>query len=64
MVTTKLILQSSYRKKDNTVPIVFRIIKDRKSRFIFTLQYTLEEYWKSDVCKVRSSYTNSLNFNS
>jgi len=63
MVTTKLILRPSYRKKDNTVPIAIRITKDRKSRFIFTGQYILEKDWNSNLCKVRSSHPNSARLN-
>jgi len=63
MATVKLVLRKHYQKKDGSYPLVLRITKDRKTRFIFTGKYFLEKDWDSSEKRVKKSHPNSTRIN-
>ena len=63
MASLKVVLRTNKQKKDGTCPIAIRIIKDRKTRFVFTGQYILEKDWNDEEHKVRKSHPNSRRLN-
>lgn len=63
MASVKILLWKHHKKKDETCPLVLRIIKDRKPRYIFTGEYILEKDWNPDEAKVRKSHPNSSRLN-
>jgi integrase len=64
MATAKIILRKEYQKKDGTYPLVIRIIKDRKPKYIFTGQYIFEKDWDKTNSKVKKSHPSSTRLNS
>lgn len=63
MASLKAVLRTNKRKNDGTCPIAIRIIKDRKTRFVFTGQYVLDKDWNDEEHKVRKSHPNSVRLN-
>ena len=59
MSSIKLVLRTQKKKSDGTAPLAIRITKDRKTRFIFTGKYILEQDWNDQICRVRKSHPNS-----
>ncbi|MFY0602955.1 MAG: site-specific integrase [Flavobacteriaceae bacterium] len=64
MATAKIILRKEYQKKDGTYPLVIRIIKNRKSKYIFTGKYIFEKDWDASNSKVKKSHPSSTRLNS
>lgn len=63
MASSKIVLRKNKKKSDGTCPLALRIIKDRKTRFIFLGHYILEKDWDSQLCKVKKSHPNSARLN-
>lgn len=63
MASLKVVLRTNKQKKDGTSPLALRIIKDRKTRFVFTGQYISEKDWNAELCKVKKSHPNSVRLN-
>jgi len=63
MATVKIILRKNYKKKDGSYPIVLRITKDRKARFIFTGEYIQEKDWDAKKGLAKRTYKNSTRLN-
>ena len=63
MATVKLVLRKHYQKKDGSYPLVLRITKDRKARFVFTGKYLLEKDWDEKERRVKKSHPNSTRLN-
>ncbi len=63
MASLKLLLKTDYKKNDGTCPLVIRIIKDRKPRYVFTSYYILEKDWNEEERIVRKSHPNSVRLN-
>ncbi|WP_026810552.1 site-specific integrase [Arenibacter latericius] len=63
MATIKIILRKNYQKKDKTFPIVLRLTKNRKTKFIFTGEYILKKDWDDTKGLARNSHPNSARLN-
>ncbi len=63
MASIKIVLWKHDQKKDGTFPLAVRIIQNRKTRYIFTGKYILEEHWNNDLCRVKKSCPNSARLN-
>ncbi|UOY04981.1 site-specific integrase [Muricauda sp. SCSIO 64092] len=63
MASVKILLWKHYEKKDGTCPLVLRITKDRKPRYVFTGTYILEKDWDSVHSKIKKSHPNSKRLN-
>lgn len=63
MATIKLMLWRYDKKKDGTMPIVLRVIKDRKPKYVFTGESILEKHWSYRDNKVKKSHPNSTRLN-
>ncbi|NKI27853.1 tyrosine-type recombinase/integrase [Arenibacter sp. 6A1] len=63
MATIKIILRKNYQKKDKTFPIVLRLTKDRKSKYLFTGEYILKKDWDETKGLARNSHPNSARLN-
>ena len=63
MASTKLILRTDKKNKKGESPLFLRIIKHRKSSFVFLGIKLLEKDWDSDTSKVKKSHKNSLRLN-
>lgn len=63
MASAKVILYKSKKKKDGTHPLVLRIIKDRKSKYVFLKHWIKESDWDDPQGKVRKSHPNSQRLN-
>lgn len=49
MASIKILLKTNKQLSDGRHPIAIRIIKDRKTKFIFTGKHSLKEHWDSDL---------------
>ncbi len=63
MASVKIVLVKHKRKKDDTLPIAIRIIKNRKPSYIFTGEYILEKNWNYDDKCAKKSHINSTRLN-
>ncbi len=63
MATVKIIIRKNYQKKDGSYPIVLRITKDRKSKYIFTGEYIQGKDWDEKKGLAKRSYANSARLN-
>ena len=63
MATIKLVFWKHDKKKDNSHPIAIRITKDRKTRYVFTGKYVLENDWDFENNRVKKSHENSARLN-
>ena len=63
MASTKLILRTDKKNKKGESPLFLRIIKHRKSSFVFLGIKLLEKDWDADTSKVKKSHKNSLRLN-
>ncbi|MCM4169811.1 Tyrosine recombinase XerC [Arenibacter antarcticus] len=63
MATVKIILRKNYQKKDKSFPIVLRLTKNRKSKFLFTGEYILEKDWDETKGLARKCHPNSARLN-
>jgi integrase/recombinase XerD len=60
----KIILYKSKLRPDGTYPLVLRITKDRKRRYIFTKHFVTEDQWDSaGAGQVKKNHPNSLRLN-
>ncbi|PLX13619.1 MAG: integrase, partial [Marinilabiliales bacterium] len=62
MASVKIVL----RKKKNSkgeYPIAIRITKDRKTSYIYTGKYVLEEQWDISEQKVKKNHPNNKRLN-
>lgn len=60
--SAKVLLYKSKNKKDGSHPIVVRVIKNRKPKYIF-IGWIKEKDWDEKNLRVKSSHPNSLRFN-
>lgn len=63
MASLAIVLRKDKLKKDGTCPLVIRIIKDRKPKYIFTGYSIFEKDWNSETKRVRKSHLNSKRLN-
>ncbi|MCH7928370.1 MAG: site-specific integrase [Candidatus Dadabacteria bacterium] len=63
MASLKIVIRTNKKKADGTCPLALRIIKDRKTRFVFTGQYILEKDWNAELSNVKKSHPNSARLN-
>lgn len=49
MASIKILLKTNKQLSDGRHPIAIRIIKDRKTKFIFTGKHSLKEHWDSNL---------------
>ena len=56
MASLKIVIRTNKKKVDGTCPLALRIIKDRKTRFVFTGQYILEKDWDAEGKEKGYSY--------
>ncbi|MDO5981856.1 site-specific integrase [Flavivirga spongiicola] len=52
------------KKKDNTFPLVIRVTKNRKTRYIFTGEYVLQKDWDAEKNVIKKSHPNATRMNS
>ena len=64
MASIKIILWKHDKKKDNTFPLVIRVTKNRKTRYVFTGEYVLEKDWDEEKRLVKKSHPNAKRMNS
>lgn len=62
MISTKILLYKSKKKKDGTHPLALRIIKDRKPKYVF-FDYIHEKDWDKKRGKVKESHMYSARIN-
>jgi integrase len=62
MASVKALLYTSKKKSDGRHPIVLRIIKDRKPRYIY-IDWVFEKDWDSKRLRVKISHPNSKRLN-
>jgi hypothetical protein len=62
MASVKALLYTSKKKSDGRHPIVLRIIKDRKPRYIY-IDWVFEKDWDSKRLRVKNSHPNSKRLN-
>ncbi|MCE7056901.1 site-specific integrase [Algoriphagus sp. AGSA1] len=63
MASIKIVLRTNKKKKDGTCPLAIRIIKHRKTRYVFTGKYIPERDWDDQHGRVKKSYENSARLN-
>ena len=63
MASTKVILRTQKVRKDGSHPLVLRVIKDRKTKFIFLGSYLQKKDWNEVETRVRKSHPNSVRLN-
>jgi len=63
MASIKAVLRTNKKKRDGKCPIAIRLIRDRKTRYIFTGYYVLEKDWHSEASMVKKSHPNSARLN-
>nr|WP_299073028.1 tyrosine-type recombinase/integrase [uncultured Allomuricauda sp.] len=63
MASVKIILWKHDQKKDGTFPLAIRITHNRKTRYVFTGKYILENEWNKTLSKVKKSHPNSVRLN-
>jgi integrase len=63
MASIKIVLRANKKKKDGTCPLAIRIIKDRKTRYVFTGKYIPEKDWDDQHGRVKKSHENSARLN-
>ena len=63
MATVKIVLRKNYKKKNGSFPIVLRLTKDRKTKFLFTGEYILEKDWDETRGLAKKSHPNSSRLN-
>lgn len=63
MGSIKIMLRESKKKPDGTMPLVIRVIKDRKTKFVFLGHYIKETDWDVEDKKVKKSHPNSAALN-
>ena len=63
MASVKIVLVKHKQKKDGTLPIAIRIIKNRKPSYIFTGEYIHEKNWNYDEKCAKKSHVNSTRLN-
>lgn len=61
-LSTKIILRKK-PNKEGLFPLVIRITKDRKTSFVYTGRYIVENQWDEVNKKVRKSHPNSIRLN-
>jgi integrase/recombinase XerD len=63
MITAKVLLYKSNKKKDGTIPLVMRIIRNRKPEYIPIGINLTEEQWDSKEKRVKKSHPNASQIN-
>lgn len=63
MASVKIVLVKHKQKKDGSIPIAVRIIKNRKPSYIFTGEYIFEKHWNVEEKCARKSHPNSTRLN-
>ena len=63
MASIKIVLVKHKKKKNGTIPLAFRIIKNRKPSYMFTGEYILVKDWDDKTEKVKKSHPNSTRLN-
>jgi len=63
MASVKIVLVKHKQKKDGTVPLAVRVIKNRKPSYIFTGNYIFEKDWNAIERCVKKSHPNSTRLN-
>lgn len=63
MASVKIVLVKHKKKKDGSVPIAVRLIKNRKPSYIFTGNYVLEKDWNATERCIKKSHPNSTRLN-
>ena len=63
MISTKIILRTDKTNKAGEHPLYLRLIKDRKSKYIFIGQYIKLEHWDDEQKRVRKSHPNAQRLN-
>jgi integrase len=63
MASVKIVLAKHKQKKDGTIPIAIRIIKNRKPSYIWTGEYILEKDWNAEEKSAKKSHSNSSRLN-
>lgn len=63
MITTKVILRTDKKRKDNKCPLFIRITKSRTHAYINVGLYVEEKLWNTEKQKLRTSYPNSIRAN-
>lgn len=62
MASSKILLYKSKQKSDGRYPIVIRVIKDRRPKYIY-IDWVFEKDWNEDTRQVKSSHPNSKRLN-
>tara|TARA_R110000765_G_scaffold223743_2_gene327843 strand:- start:2050 stop:3387 length:1338 start_codon:yes stop_codon:yes gene_type:complete len=63
MASVKIVLVKHKKRNDGTLPIAIRVIKNRKSSYIFTGVYILMKDWNATERCVKKSHPNSTRLN-
>ena len=63
MASVKIVLVKHKKKKDGSVPIAVRLIKNRRPSYIFTGNYILEKDWNASERCIKKSHPNSTRLN-
>lgn len=63
MASIKIVPVKHKKKKDGSLPLAIRIIKNRKPSYIFTGESILEKHWDYDEKRVKKSHSNSTRLN-
>jgi len=62
MASVKALLYKSKKKADGRFPIVIRVIKNRKPKYIY-IEWIEEKFWDKNSLTVKTSYPNSKRLN-
>lgn len=62
MASSKILLYKSKQKSDGRYPIVVRVIKDRRPKYIY-IDWVVEDDWDEKARQVKSSHPNSKRLN-
>lgn len=62
MASSKILLYKSKQKSDGRYPIVVRVIKDRRPKYIY-IDWVVEDDWDYKTSQVKSSHPNSKRLN-
>ena len=62
MASVKALLYKSKKKADGRFPIVIRVIKNRKPKYIY-IEWIEEKFWDENRLQVKTSYPNSKRLN-
>jgi integrase len=62
MASVKALLYKSKKKADGRFPIVIRVIKNRKPKYIY-IEWIEEKFWDKNRLQVKTSYPNSKRLN-